>query len=355
MQIPIQNLYYLFCYAWSHFNGGKLSDVGTERCPDIANLFAKLLIEGLSQLARRGLDRDYQLTCAQTQSLRGRIDLDELVKRQTLKSGYLSCWVDELSVDTLHNRILKASALTLARVYEVMPAQKSELIRLAKGMQSVSDVRVNATHFRMIQFSAKTRHYRFLMKICEFVFRCLLPTQAGTGSRFSNILEDETAMSAVFEEFLRNFYRIHGTTFKVKRDVLEWDARSDAAESLALLPSLETDFVLHSKQRAIVFEAKYYRQALEGKPGLQKRIRSQHLRQLFAYLHHVGRTYPEKEIDGVLIYPTGNTALDHSYQIAERSVRVITLDLKQQWQIIHNELMAIVGRHEGTEVGVHHI
>ena len=56
--IPIQNLYYLFCYAWRHYREGALVDVGRVENPTLPNLFATVLIKGVPRLLKRGLDRD---------------------------------------------------------------------------------------------------------------------------------------------------------------------------------------------------------------------------------------------------------------------------------------------------------
>ena len=37
--IKIQNIYYLFLYAWDKFNEGNLVKTGTEQSPDVPNLF----------------------------------------------------------------------------------------------------------------------------------------------------------------------------------------------------------------------------------------------------------------------------------------------------------------------------
>ena len=59
MNIPIRNLYYLFCYAWARFPKGEMIDVGIDDCPDLPNLFARIFINGMHRLIRRGLNQGY--------------------------------------------------------------------------------------------------------------------------------------------------------------------------------------------------------------------------------------------------------------------------------------------------------
>ncbi|WP_413771070.1 LysR family transcriptional regulator [Lichenihabitans sp. PAMC28606] len=74
-----------------------------------------------------------------------------------------------------------------------------------------------------------------------------LPDRRGAGRQFSDILDDETRMSAVFETFLRNFYReeVKGT-FKVKGERLNWPAKAATDVDLAYLPDMLTDMTLRS-------------------------------------------------------------------------------------------------------------
>ena len=59
MAIPIQNIYYLLCYAWDRLEARDLIDVSSLAGSRTENLFAKVLAEGTSHLFLRGLDRGY--------------------------------------------------------------------------------------------------------------------------------------------------------------------------------------------------------------------------------------------------------------------------------------------------------
>ena len=55
--IPVQNLYYLLCYAWDQWNEGKVVDVSSTEYTGLQDLFAKVLCGGVKHLIRRGFDR----------------------------------------------------------------------------------------------------------------------------------------------------------------------------------------------------------------------------------------------------------------------------------------------------------
>ena len=94
--IPIKNLYYIFCYAWGSFPSGDMVDVGKEEAPDLQNLFAKLLIDGLHRIIRRGMARGYVSRQEDLKGPRGRILVDEMIKRQRLMGGEADWELDEV-------------------------------------------------------------------------------------------------------------------------------------------------------------------------------------------------------------------------------------------------------------------
>src|SRR5207253_3464761 len=103
MDIPIQNIYYLLCYAWDHLEEGAVVDIGGLDSTELADLFAHVLIGGTNHLLRRGLDRGY-LTCSDDlATLRGKIDVTATIKRSLTTKARAHCHFDELSHDVLHN------------------------------------------------------------------------------------------------------------------------------------------------------------------------------------------------------------------------------------------------------------
>lgn len=348
MTIPIRNLYYLFCYAWARFPEGGAVEVGVDASPDVLHLFAKLLVTGANRLMRRGLDRGYRAFVEETRSPRGKFLLDEIVKAQSLRRGVVICAYDELTPDVPHNQIIKASARSLARVGNLDRELRHELGLVVQRMTGVSDVRLSPALFRRVQLARNTGQYLPILRLCELIFRGLLPEEGGAGSRFADILEDEVIMSAVFEEFLRNFYAHEQMAFRVGREVMSWDAIPLSADAGARLPVMETDITLRSAARAIVLDAKFYKEVLVSRSGPGK-IRSNHLYQLFAYLEHAALRSPGLPCDGALIYPAVGDPISLRYRLRGHEVMVRSIDLDRPWREIHEELLAIPFEFGGSQ------
>jgi len=179
------------------------------------------------------------------------------------------------------------------------------------------------------------------MRICELVYHSLLPDEQGSSSKFQNILEDEVRMSALFEDFLRNFYKSELPGFTAASEIMPWLADAESEADLAYLPIMKTDITLRSGERTIVADAKYYREALAG-GRYSSKVRSAHLYQLSTYLSHTRAREPRQEVSGLLIYPAVGQNLRLRYQLMGTPVLVATVDLSAEWPEIHEELVELI-------------
>ena len=342
MTIPVRNIYYLLLYAWGHFKDDGLRNVGIDDSPDLPNLLGRVLNDGVHRLLRRGLDRGYVEITEETRSPRGTLRLDLMIKQQTLLRCSAVCYVDELTSDVLHNQILRSSLLSLAGCRQIEKGLKRELQMSARRMVGVSAIRLSATLFHRVQLSRNTAQYGLLMRICELVFHSLLPDDKGNGSKFRSILDDETRMSAVFEDFLRNFYRSELPEYRVKSEIMKWRSAADEAAHLAFLPEMKTDITLSSRDRTIVADAKYYKDVLAG-GRYGKKLRSDHLYQLSTYLAHKQAEGLTGTVSGLLIYPSiGADAVRLKYRLLDIPVAIATVNLGAEWCDIRSELCSLI-------------
>jgi 5-methylcytosine-specific restriction enzyme subunit McrC len=132
--IPIENIYFLFCYAWDRFEEAKAIPLGGTASPDLPNLLARVLLLGTRSLLRRGLDRDYQLIRDEIPTVRGHIQLSETMRLQARTVRRLVCEFDELNHDLLHNQIIKASLRRLAIAPTIDPDIARDLKITARNM-----------------------------------------------------------------------------------------------------------------------------------------------------------------------------------------------------------------------------
>jgi 5-methylcytosine-specific restriction enzyme subunit McrC len=186
------------------------------------------------------------------------------------------------------------------------------------------------------------RVYRFLLDLCRLLYQCLIPDEVTGQFNFRNFVRDERRMRGLFERFVRNFLRREQRSFHVEAQTLRWEETTASPAHLVFLPGMRTDVTLRRPGRTLVIDAKFYREPLQQHRG-RGTVRSSHLYQLFSYLRNLAaRGQVAAEIDGLLLYPQAARVLDLSFYIHGHYVRVRTINLKQPWRQIHDDLLALL-------------
>ena len=342
--IPILNVYFLLSYAWKHLNEGEVRPLGATEGEQLEDLFSLILARGIGRLVRRGLDRGYLAEVEETPRLRGRIDFAASIPRQTWRHGRMVCQFDELSPDVLQNQLLKATGARLLGC-GLSRGPRAELRDALGWLREVSEIRPHSRHFQSVRPNrGNGREYRFLLSVCQLALDSLLPGE-GTGSgKIRNFLEEESTMSALFEDFVRNFFH-HHSEFQVAAPQIKWCGYAINDDSKAVLPVMKTDVVLSSPDHRIILDCKFYKEAIKGSQFGNPRIRPAHLYQIFAYLKNQAASDPDwEDAEGILLYPSVEKSFDHRFVLHGQSIRFVSIDLHQPWQGIHRDLLAIVRR-----------
>jgi 5-methylcytosine-specific restriction enzyme subunit McrC len=176
--------------------------------------------------------------------IRGRIDFQETTKRMLRRRGAAHVIFDELSPDTLANRILKATIFTLLGFETLARQNREELAGLYRGLRDVSDTRISTGSFYRVRLHRNNQDYRLLLSICEMVQRYALPREHGHGMRFINF--NRKQMWKLFQLFVRNFYRRKQSVYSVDSERFPWLVLQSPEVEQFSLPALETDMVLSS-------------------------------------------------------------------------------------------------------------
>ena len=142
VDIPVQNVYFLLCYAWDKLAEREVVDVEGIESTTLVNLFARVLINGVNHLLKRGFDRGYVQQHEWTNRLRGRICFQEALRRDAELSVRLPCDFDDLSYSVLHNQILKATMARLVRTSGVAPENAEGLSRLIHLFADIPTIEV---------------------------------------------------------------------------------------------------------------------------------------------------------------------------------------------------------------------
>lgn len=127
--IRIQNIYYMLSYAFQVLQEQGYNNIATEDFENTADLCAAILAKGISTQIKRGLGKEYIPKTESLSSLRGKVDISESIKTQSLMRKQLVCYYDEFSVNSYMNRIIKSTVLILVRS-DISKSRKKELKKL---------------------------------------------------------------------------------------------------------------------------------------------------------------------------------------------------------------------------------
>ncbi len=341
MTIPVQNIYYLLCYAWDKLEMKDMISVHSAEVKTLPELYARVLTSGVGRLLRQGPDMDYITTEGETRRIRGKILFGPSLSHGLLQNAAAFCSADELTDNILPNRILKATLKRLREMDLLDPSLRKEVNRVYRRFPAVEPMMPRPHHFFQARQERKSgnRMYDFLLDVCRLVWESVLIEEETGRFRFVDFVRDEVRMAHLFEAFVRNFYRREQNRYTVRRDTIAWhlDRNGDADHRL---PHMETDISLTSETRKIVIETKFSAQPVSEQQG---NIAPENLYQLFAYLKNLeGRGGLDETCEGILLYAAAGELIDSDFYLPKHRLRVKTLNLNQDWRGIHNELLELI-------------
>ena len=337
--IPIQNLYYLLCYAWNRLDEAELVNVGREDILTPQDLFAKVLITGANRLLKKGLDRSYLEQIEETASLRGKIDFSNSLSKLLFEQAKAVVITDELSPNILHNQILKTTIVMLSKTESLDRQLRHELTKVNLQLGGIDLIKLTSGCFGRVQLHKNNSFYSFLMNICEIIYQYLVPDTSDGIYRMRDFTRDEKKMQYVFQEFTKNFYRLNQSEFRVSSPRLDWGATGDLG-ALNMLPNMYTDVTLESATRKIILDTKYYKQAFQVRFD-KVSFHSHNLYQLNAYLD-AARVADEIQLDGILLYPANTEEFTYDFSLRGSNVKIVSVDLRKTPQEIHQRMLEII-------------
>ena len=132
----------MLAYAFQVLKEQGYAKCGTEDFENTADLLSAILVKGVSIQIKRGLGRTYIEQTEPLSCLRGKIDVSESIKQQTLIKQQLVCTYDEFSEDMYMNRVLKTSMELLLR-YDIPKSRKKELRNLLLYFKEVNTLNIS--------------------------------------------------------------------------------------------------------------------------------------------------------------------------------------------------------------------
>lgn len=342
MSIPIENIYYLLCYAWNKLDEKDRVAVSAEDYTKLLDLLAKVLINSTRILLKRGIDRNYIDVTTEFAGVKGKLELSQTVKSQLLLKQRTICSFDEFSSNILTNRILVTTLNRLIKTNGLDTDLRGEIKNLLWHFDEVKPIELKSSILSKVKLHRNNKFYGFILNICHLIYENSLLSEKTGDWHFTDFLRDERKMNQLFEAFLRNFYTIEQKEFKVRRENINWQFSANDNHNLQFLPLMQTDITLENNQSKIIIDAKYYKETLKENYG-QEKVSSANLYQLFSYLLNQRKDDTKTQTaTGILIYPTIERDYDLQYQYQNHKIFIKTINLNSDWRTIETRLKNIV-------------
>lgn len=340
--IPVQNIYYMLAYAFQVLNENGYKDIATEQFDNVGELCAAILAKGVSIQLKRGLGKEYIPQTEALSLLRGKIDIAESVKTQSMLRKQLVCAYDEFTVNSYMNRIIKSTMELLIRS-KIRPVQKKELRKLLVFFGDVESLDVREINWKL-QYNRNNQSYRMLINVCYLVVKGLLQSNSAGATKLMDFL-DEQRMCRLYEKFILEYYRKEHPEIKANASQIPWQLDDDFG---AKLPVMQSDIMLSKGSTMLIIDAKYYSRTTQSQYGVNT-LHSGNLYQIFTYVKNKDAEYGDEPhtVSGMLLYAQTDEVVqpNHVYQMSGNQISVRTLNLNLPFEEIKAQLDGIVETH----------
>lgn len=269
--------------------------------------------------------------------------------------GEVFCRFDELTIDTPRNRLVHAALERMARLVEG-PERAHQCRSLAStfARAGVEGRRPPRSEIAQNQIGRNDSTDQYMIALAELAFDLALPTEECGSKSIAAPEREEMWVHRLFERAVIGFaraeleplgWRVHG------KFPLTWQV-SSASEGLpAILPRMETDFVLDAPESGhrTIIDTKFT-SIVRPSRFADARLKSEYLYQMYAYLRSQEGLAPQWDhARGLFLHPAIETSVYERVVIQDHLLIFATVDLSRTVPEIRNELRCVLfGEDHGT-------
>lgn len=328
----------MLTYAFRALSKESYQSLATEDFENIYDLYAGILIKGISNQLRRGLVKEYIRVEETTSALKGRVDVSESIKGFTMVDNQMVCQYDEYSANTYMNQILKTTMILLLRK-DIKSKQKRELRKLLLYFSEVDRLTPHSINWQF-RYHRNNQDYQLLLSISRLVIDGHLQSEGSGNRKLMNFIDDQ-AMSRLYENFLLEYFRKEFPEIKTNASHIPWQLDD---EYDYLLPQMRTDLTLTKENKVLIIDAKYYSRMTQSYYDVSKN-HSSNLYQIFTYVKNKEVELAEKKckVSGMILYAKTDEEVvpNNRYQMSGNQIDVQALDLSVDFFEIQNQLAKI--------------
>lgn len=346
--IPIKNIYYMLSYAFQVLNEQGYKNLATEQFENTADLMAAILAKGISIQIKRGLGKEYISQTESLSTMRGKIDIAESIKTQSLLKKQMVCDYDEFSTNGTMNRIIKSTVELLIYSGNISTKRIKELKKLMVYFTDVEKINLYTVNWNM-HYNRNNQTYRLLISVCYLVVKGLLQTNSDGTNKLMDFV-DEQRMCRLYEKFILEYYRKEFPEITANASKIDWQLDDGISD---MLPVMQTDIMLTYNEKILIIDAKYYSHTTQSQYDTHT-LHSGNLYQIFTYVKNKEAELegkPHDKVSGMLLYAKTDEAVlpDNDYLMSGNKISVKTLDLDCEFSQIAEQLNKIIEQYLGIK------
>jgi len=348
--IPIRNIWLLMLYASElpEVMNKVDSSLDHDR-DDFHNLIAEYLVSLVEKRLQRNLSFGYEFRSAELSRVRGQINFLATERGQLLSKGKISCQFQELTINTLKNRLVLSALDKVSTLVTDNEALVHKCKVLVSRLQRIGVVvtRPSTSEINSIQLGRNDSDDRAMVTVSKLVFNYKLPNQS-TGNQFIYSPErDDVWLRALFENAVRGFYKnlLKDEWRLNSKRRLFWNIDYEDEGIKDILPNMEADIILDNlnQKKRIVIDTKFTSILKKNQHGNEK-LKSGYIYQMYAYLMSQRNSgdFLDQNSTGILLHPALNEMIDKTVVIQGSPLRFMTVDLAAPSFEIRKQLLNVL-------------
>lgn len=338
----------MLSYAFQVLNEQGYKNLATEQFENTADLMAAILAKGISIQIKRGLGKEYISQTESLSTMRGKIDIAESIKTQSLLKKQMVCDYDEFSTNGTMNRIIKSTVELLIYSGNISTKRIKELKKLMVYFTDVEKINLYTVNWNM-HYNRNNQTYRLLISVCYLVVKSLLQTNSDGTNKLMDFV-DEQRMCRLYEKFILEYYRKEFPEITANASKIDWQLDDGISD---MLPVMQTDIMLTYNEKILIIDAKYYSHTTQSQYDTHT-LHSGNLYQIFTYVKNKEAELegkPHDKVSGMLLYAKTDEEVlpDNDYVMSGNKISVKTLDLDCEFSQIAEQLNKIIEQYLGIK------
>ena len=207
MSIPIRYIWWLMLYASDLGEAQNKALKGREDLPeDIPDLIGQILIKTVEKRLKRQLTYSFETKDEILNRVRGRINHLTTCRKQLLSKGKVSCTFNELSIDNVRNRYVRAALDGISRIIK-KPSISNSCSSLANYLFQcgVTGPVPTAREIENQRFSRNDQSDKEMIAAAKLAMNLCLPNESEGKNEILDPEKSEHWMRRLYEKAIGNF------------------------------------------------------------------------------------------------------------------------------------------------------